>query len=190
MALVKYLLLIISILAGTSVQAQRDSRSSQSPLAQKLWYGGSIGLGFQSFNQQSTFLFALFPMMGYKITEEISVGPRIGLAYQHIKNRGADGRIYAFNPIEVSGALFTRAKLFRPIFAHVEFELANEKRTAYNGAGIPRISSSLENNFYLGAGYNSGSKFASEIYILYNVLQEENTLDLPFVIRGGLTYNF
>jgi hypothetical protein len=180
------------LLFTQDLSAQSRSRSSKknTELASRLWYGGGLGLGFQSFGDQSTFLFALYPMAGYKITEAISVGPRIGLAYQYIKTRGFDGRIYKFNPLELSGAVFGRAKVFQPIFAHVEYEIVNERRPVYNQAGIPSIGSSLQNNFYIGAGYNSGGKFASEFYILYNVLEEENTLDLPFVIRGGITYNF
>lgn len=170
--------------------AQSRSSKKNTELASKLWYGGGVGLGFQSFAQQSSFLFALFPMAGYKVTNSISVGPRIGLSYQYLKTRGFDGRIYKFNPLELSGAVFSRAKLFNPIFAHVEFEVANEKRPVYNAAGIPSIGSSIENNFYIGAGYNSGGKVASEIYILYNVLEEESSLDVPFIIRGGITFNF
>ena len=186
------LILCIVLLTTISQHSYAQARSSKknTELASRLWYGGGLGLGFQSFAQQSSFLFALFPMAGYKITDAISIGPRIGLSYQYLKTRGFDNRIYKFHPLELSGALFSRAKVFRPFFAHVEFEVANEKRPVYDSAGIPSIGTSIENNFYLGAGYNSGGKFASEIYILYNVLEDENTLDVPFVIRGGITYNF
>lgn len=168
----------------------RRSEPPKSELAEKIWYGGGLGLGFQSFNQRSTFLFALFPMAGYKVTESISFGPRLGLSYQHIKVRGFNGEIFKFNPFEVSGALFGRAKLFRPIFAHAEFEIVNQRLLQYDGAGIPSIYSEIDNNIYIGAGYNSGGVFASELYILYNLTEDSNTLELPFVIRGGFTYRF
>lgn len=172
------------------ISAQSRSSKKSTEISSRLWYGGGLGLGFQSFNQQSSFLFALFPMAGYKITEAISVGPRLGISYQYLKTRGLDNRVYKFNPIEISGGLFARAKVYQPFFAHVEFELANEKRPVYDSFGVPVIFSNIENNFYVGAGYNSGGKFASEIYILYNVLEDSNSLDVPFVIRGGVTYNF
>jgi hypothetical protein len=185
------LLVFLFILSSPSnADAQARSSKKSTEISSRLWYGGGLGLGFQSFNQQSSFLFALFPMAGYKITEAISVGPRIGLSYQYLKTRGLDGRIYKFNPIEISGAIFARAKVFNPIFAHVEVELANEKRPVLDSFGVPVIFSNIENNFYIGAGYNSGGKFASEIYVLYNVLEDQNSLDVPFVIRGGFTYNF
>lgn len=181
--------LLFGLVTETTAQSRRSSKKS-TELADRLWYGGGVGLGFQSFAGQSSFLFALFPMAGYKITDAISVGPRLGLSYQYLKVLGIDGRIYRFHPFELSGALFGRAKLFNPIFAHVEYEIANEKRPVTSSSGVPAIGSTIENNFYIGAGYNSGGKFASEIYILYNVLEDENTLDVPFIIRGGFTYNF
>lgn len=185
-------ILVLSLLVSINQVADAQSRSSKktTTLSSRLWYGGGLGLGFQSYAEQSSFLFALFPMAGYKVTDAISFGPRIGLSYQYLKTRGFDGKIYRFHPLELSGALFGRAKLFRPIFAHVEYEIANEKRPVYNAAGIPSIGNAIENNFYIGGGYNSGGKFASEIYVLYNVLENENSLDVPFVIRGGFTYNF
>ena len=42
-----------------------------------------------------------------------------------------------------------------------------------------------------GAGYSDGNGvWGYEISLLYNVLQEENTLSLPLDFRFGITYNF
>ncbi len=181
-------LLLIGMIFS-SAHAQSRSKKSTT-LSEHLWYGGSVGLGFQSFNNQSSFLFALFPMMGYKITESISVGPRIGASYRNIKSRGLDGRVYRFNPVELSGALFGRVKLFRQIFGHVEYELASEKNLVNNSANGISIRNGTETNFYLGGGYNSGGKIASEIYILYNFNEDDFSLEVPWVIRAGFTYRF
>ncbi len=175
-------------LGASDIQAQSSRRKTSSSFAQQLWYGGGAGLGFQSFNQQSSFLIALFPMMGYKITDAISLGPRLGISYQYIKIRG-QRETFKFNPVELSGAIFARAKVYRQIFGHAEYEIANEKN-AFIINGIPTLVKETANNFYIGAGYNSGGKFASEISILYNLLEDENSLDVPFSIRAGFTYNF
>lgn len=183
-------LLTLVILAYFTPEASAQSRRSKSTsnFAQQLWYGGGAGLGFQSFNQQSSFLIALFPMMGYKISEVISVGPRLGISYQNIRIRG-QFETFKFNPVELSAAIFARAKVFRQVFGHAEYEIANEKNAFIIGA-TPTIIKETANNFYIGAGYNSGGKFASEISILYNVLVDDNSLDPPFSIRAGFTYNF
>ena len=183
-------LLVLVILAYLTPKASAQSRRSKntSDFAQQLWYGGGAGLGFQSFSGQSSFLIALFPMMGYKITEAISVGPRLGISYQNIRIRGSF-ETFKFNPVELSGAIFARAKVFRQIFGHAEYEIANEKNAFIIG-GSPTLIKETANNLYIGAGYNSGGKFASEISILYNVLVDDNSLDVPFSIRAGFTYNF
>jgi hypothetical protein len=155
-----------------------------------LWYGGSAGLGYQSYQSQNSFLFALYPMIGYKLNESFSIGPRIGLAYQYFKSIGADGKTYNFHPFEISGALFGRAKVYRAFFAHLEYEVAQEKNPVRDFNGIPFIIKETENNFYIGGGYNSGGRVASEIYILYNVLEDVNSIEVPWVIRFGFTYKF
>ncbi|NND05413.1 MAG: hypothetical protein HKN87_03450 [Saprospiraceae bacterium] len=182
------LVMLLMIISASEASAQSRRSRSTSNFAQQLWYGGGAGLGFQSFNQQSSFLIALFPMMGYKITESISVGPRLGISYQNIRVRG-QFETFRFNPVELSGAIFARAKVFRQIFGHAEYEIANEKNAFVIG-GTPTLIKETANNFYIGGGYNSGGKFASEISILYNVLVDDNSLDVPFSIRAGFTYNF
>ena len=186
MSRVYHFLLIgsLSVLFIGNVYSQRSSKKD-TDFKQKLWYGGSVGLGFQSFASQSTFLFALYPMMGYKITETISFGPRLGASYRSIRTR-FNGAVSKFNPVEISGAFFGRAKVLRQFFGHVEYELANEKTVTSSST----ISSRIDTNFYLGGGYNSGGKVGSEIYILYNLLEDGNSLEVPFVIRAGLTVNF
>ncbi len=182
------LIVLLSLAFSSDALCQRASKKNTG-FRQQLWYGGSVGLGYQSFSSQSTFLFALFPMVGYKVSDAISIGPRLGASYRYIKTVGIDNRIYKFNPVEISGALFGRAKVLRRFFGHMEYEIANEKNpTTVNGS--TQITNRTDTNFYLGAGYNSGGKIASEIYILYNFLEDDNTLEVPFVIRGGLTYNF
>ncbi|MBX2816390.1 MAG: hypothetical protein KTR24_10340 [Saprospiraceae bacterium] len=182
------LLILMSVQSGLLAQRTRDAKSNE--FTSNLWYGGSAGLGFQSFNSESTFLIALYPMVGYKFTEQLSVGPRIGVAYQHIRTIGFDGRVYKFNPIELSGGIFARYKPFYNFFAHFEYEVANDKVAVSGFSGPPVIETFTENNFYIGAGYTSGGRISSEIYILYNVLEESNTLQPPWTFRAGLSYNF
>ena len=177
---------ILSLVLTSNAYGQRSSKKD-TEFKQKLWYGGSLGLGYQSFFGQSTFLFALYPMVGYKINETFSFGPRVGAAYRNIRINNGPNNIQKFNPIEFSGALFGRAKVFNQFFGHVEYELANEKRPV---SGSSRLSTRTDTNFYLGAGYTSGGKLSSEIYVLYNFIEDDTSFESPFVIRGGLTYNF
>ena len=47
-----------------------------------------------------------------------------------------------------------------------------------------------KNLFLIGGGYTSGGKVASEIYILYDVLSSQSSVDLPLIYRFGITLNF
>ena len=181
-------LVLFTLCVSTGFSQNRNKKSTE--FKNLLWYGGSAGLGYQSYQSQSTFLLALYPMVGYKLTEAFSVGPRIGIAYQYIKSIGADGRTYNFHPLEISGALFGRAKVYRAFFAHLEYEVAQEKNPVRDFNGIPFLLKQTENNFYIGGGYNSGGRVASEIYILYNVLEEASSLEIPWVFRFGITVGF
>ncbi len=186
------LLVAISLHVGLSdADAQRPTvPPAGKGLGSNLWYGGGLALGFQSGFSQSSFLFGLSPMVGYKITPAISIGPRVGVAYQYLRARGVDGRVYKFHPIDLSGAGFARAKIFRPIFAHVEFEVASRRRAFYDGAGVPFIGNLVQETFYVGGGYSSGGKWATEFYGLLNTNPNRDIFDPPYVLRGGLTYNF
>lgn len=183
-------ILSLLVVLTLSCYGQRDRSPKDNDIKTKLWYGGGAGLGFQSFNGQSTFLVALYPMVGYKLIEKVSIGPRIGVAYQHIRTLGIDGNVYRFNPIELSGGVFARYKPFYNIFLHSEYEVSSDKAPISGPRGIPQIETFITNNLYLGAGYTSGGMLASEIYILYNIFEDSTSLQPPWSIRGGLTYNF
>jgi len=184
-----WLLFFISIFLCPNADAQRKSQAPDS-FINKLWFGGSAGLGYNSFRDQNNFLIALFPMAGYKLNEAFSAGPRFGISYRYIKTFGRDGRVQEFHPIELSAALFGRYKIYRNIFGHLEHEWVNEKAVSIDINGDPVILADPDTNLYLGAGYNSGGKFASEIMLLYNLFSESNSIEIPITIRVGFTYNF
>ncbi|MCB0617936.1 MAG: hypothetical protein KDC43_08635 [Saprospiraceae bacterium] len=205
------LLLLLStlFLAGfsTDLHAQSKKKKSSSKVDQyfddsgkfsdNLWYGGNFNLGFSGNGSTNLFSFGLAPMVGYKITEEWSVGPRVAFDVNFYKGYGTDGRIYKTSPTSYSVGMFTRYKVFPSIFAHVEYEFENAKFPGFlNGLmyvenGEVVTFQETRDNFYVGAGYNSGySIWGYEIIFLYNVLLPEDSVELPFFFRFGITYNF
>ncbi|MFN5576407.1 MAG: hypothetical protein ACK5BH_08965, partial [Bacteroidota bacterium] len=78
------------------------------------------------------------------------------------------------------------------IFAHAEYEIANQAFVYDNG---PKLYADRlqQNNVYVGGGYSSGqgnTKF--EIVALYNLQTPESTLYAisPITFRFGFTVNF
>lgn len=174
----------IFLLAGAALTAQESSR-----FADKLWYGGGLNLGISGSNGFNTFGLGVAPMVGYKVGGPFSLGPRAALNYAHIRVRLANNEVATANPLSWSAGVFGRAKVFRTIFAHVEYELEEQAFAVFQGNGIA-IQRVQRNNTFIGGGYNSGGIWASEIMLLYNVTPVITDLRSPFVIRFGFTYKF
>ena len=167
------LLLLLVVCLQNEMEAQSRSNREQagSTFASNLWYGGGVNLGFSGNNFESIFQLGVSPMVGYKIFEEFSIGPRVGIQYIHYRT-DLGGRVETANPISWSTGVFSRYKFFPTIFGHVEYEFEN--------AAV----------FTIGAGYNSGGEWGYEILVLYNTLQPENDINPPFSFRFGFTRNF
>ncbi|MBK6903417.1 MAG: hypothetical protein IPH04_11590 [Saprospirales bacterium] len=204
------LLAFFSALAPAQAQKPKEKRSSgvseyledKGNFASHLWYGGGFSLGFSGNNIYNVFNLGISPMVGYKIIEPLSIGPRASFQYTFIKGVGTDNQIHKVQPFSYSMGVFTRFKFFRYIFAHLEYELENSEYALVSPqSGLLLYDPTLDkiltqrevrDNLYLGAGYNSsgGQGFGFEILLLYNALNGSNSLDLPFLLRFGMTYKF
>ena len=166
----------------------------------RLWYGGNFNLGFDGDGQNySMFTVGLTPMIGYKIIGGLSAGPRIGFNYSKLKIADNAGQNISVNLRDYTLGAFTRYKVFKSFFAHVEGD--------YNSAQIPGSAQQpwvlikdvngkpftfRDNkvNYYAGVGYNSGGLLGYEIMALYNFSVTSNDLRNPLELRFGFTYNF
>lgn len=157
----------------------------------KLWYGGGFTLGFAGDNNTSVFGLGISPMVGYKITEKLSIGPRVVVDYTMYKTR-LGGEVQRVDLVTYGGGVFGRFKAFRSIFAHVEYAVLNQAFPASNSFNDLVTFREVTNNFYIGAGYNSsvGGGLGYEILLLYNTLEPDDSIDLPIDFRIGFTWNF
>ena len=208
---ISILLVLFSFCLGiTTADAQRRKKKRKKPqqdeyfdesgsFRHRLWYGGGFNLGFAGSNNYSVFNFGLSPMVGFKVTEEFSVGPRVGIQYTYIKGTGTDLRTHSVSPLSYSVGLFTRYKAFSNFFAHLEYGVESEQQIAtLNGflfidPETNEVFTERQNNnrFYGGVGYNSGGIVAYEILLLYNfIADDQDVIDFPWDIRFGITYNF
>lgn len=155
--------------------------------AHKLWYGAGAGLNFGGGGNSSQFSVSISPMVGYKVTEEFSIGPRAEVDYVHARFATSNTSSDKYNILNYAIGAFARYKVFNPIFLHAEYQL--ESRADPIGGGETRRGS--RTNFFVGGGYGSsgGSAIGYEISILWNVL-EDGTVDLPLDYRIAFTYNF
>jgi hypothetical protein len=206
------LLLTALLLAATLLSAQSRQRPTprEHPRAElltfkdRLWYGGSFGLGFAGGQNFSQFNIGVFPMVGYKVVPWFSIGPRLGLDYNYYKAPGVNPATGAFRSgvsAHVFGfyaGIFARAKIYRWIFAQAEYgvdmgafpeiDLAGRLRMDDNFKAVKRRINQEQG--LVGLGYNSGGQFATEILLLYDLLLPENSFLTPWNYRIGFTYNF
>lgn len=193
-----FLALALVIGLNSTLSAQRaKEKTDKTSFTQKLWFGGGLGLGLSG----NSFNFSLSPMVGYKLTNNISAGIRIPLDYNYVKLTGRDGTVINYNNLDFGVGTFGRVKFLRSLFAHVEYDhlWINEPVRQGNSFLLdPKDPTKLlterntEDQFHIGLGYNSSSNgvFGYEISLLYNVLDDNDTTDIPWSIRVGFNYKF
>ncbi len=197
-------LLVFLTALFTTLEAQSRSRNSRSRSSREpekftdnIWYGGGFNLGFSGSNLGSlsgnSFFVGISPMAGYKLFKNFSAGPRLEIQYLtgRYRDRFSGSQTYKYNVITYGVGAFMRYKLFPFLFTHVEYDyLSREVPTdqiIQNKSATERYGDSL---FLLGGGYTSGGEFSTEIYILYDVLDDGTSLQLPIQYRFGFTYRF
>jgi len=149
---------------------------------QKLWYGGMVNFQIGNYDRSRNFLLlGISPMVGYKLTDRISAGPRATINLFNVYQEGPNIRV-----LETGLGVFARAKVTESIFVHLEHE-----RLRVNELSDFGFADGSDQNTYGGVGYSSSLSgiFAYEIMALYN-FQEDDEAIVPITIRAGVTYNF
>ena len=173
---------------------------------QKLWYGAGGTLNFGGNNAASEFAIGITPMVGYKINNWFSVGPRFEATVNTGRYDLGFVEITKLNTFDYGVGAFTRAKSPFGIYGHLEYFLRNEEFPLNQdgnrlvGNQFPKIDANdnietgreFDAAAYIGIGYNSAgfSKWGYEIQLNYDLLAPEDIVQLPIDLRVGLTYNF
>lgn len=202
-----FILVLLAILASVQDgQAQRKRRSSDvdeyfdesGSWRGRIWYG--LGFDLPSFTGNGSgntqFTVGLAPMVGVKILEgndNLSVGPRVSLTYWYLKLFD-----FSANDFVASQALsytisgFARYKIIPQLFVHTELEYENRVvNLDFSNPGNPEAIRQTRQNFYVGAGYQSGAGvWGYELSGLYNVNEPSNSPFTPFNFRVAVNYNF
>ena len=178
---------------STKKRKRPDPDRVETKFVDNLWYGGGFGLGFYGGNisgvQSQQFFISVSPMVGYKVTDFLSFGPRLEIGY--LNARYDDNvEIYKSNSLNYGIGVFSRAKFLNVLFGHIEYSYLNQEVTT--GIANRELITRREDDtqFLIGLGYHSGYPFGSEISILYDLQAPEDTVDLPIILRFGFNYKF
>ena len=168
--------------------SEEPRRQRPAGFRDQLWLGTGAQLGFGATSFSSQFVVGLSPIVGYKLNNFLSVGPRAGITY----NRYRDDRFnFKQGFVEYEVGAFVRAMVFRGFFAHAEYDLLNEVDivAGQNGAMTQRRTRAVP---FLGGGINQGGGPGStgfEFLILFRLTQPDIINDSPFQIRTGINWN-
>lgn len=176
----KLVVLILSTCVVSIASAQYRSGGA----GDKLYFGGGVGL---SIGTGITSISAS-PLVGYKLTNEFSVGVRA--TYQYIKYKDLNAQFNNFG-----GSLFSRYQVTNNYFAHIEYEqLSFEYPTGISPDGEIESERATNDAFFVGGGFSEPiSRSASfTVTILYDLLYDDELSPYasPLNIRAGMAIGF
>lgn len=198
------LVAVLMISFTHDADAQRRSREvdeyfdDRGSFTDRLWYGADFTLNFFSVPNGTAFNAGIAPMVGYKITDALSFGPRVEILYRGERYNVGTGSDLKFNSTNFGVGAFTRLKVFNQYFLHAEYQaLNNETGNLVQDFTNPPNNVSIvtnrnwEDRFFLGGGYGvSGGGVGFQVSILWNLLQEFTSQNIPLYYRMGINYKF
>jgi len=167
--------------------ASAQYRSGRGGVGDKIYFGG--GFGF-SFGTDVTAISAS-PLVGYKFTDQFSVGGRA--TYQYVNDKVND-----LSYSNYGGGPFTRFQFTDKYFAHAEYEILSfEYFTGrLDTNGDLETDRDTYSSLWLGAGYresvgrNAGFFLLALYNVLYDDTEERQPYASPLSIRAGFAVGF
>jgi hypothetical protein len=159
-----------------SVKAEEEIKTDvpqNTPAGPSKWYyGGNIGFSFWG----DYFYLGVYPLVGYKVTPQLSLGAKIGYAYI------SDSRYDPFPALKTSNygaSVFTRYRIIPQLYAHAEFAYwSYENITSFNTAQNTYNTERFWVPYLLlGGGFsqNIGPNVWAFAEVLFDVINDENS---------------
>ena len=156
--------LAVPIIGQEGGQETTMSRTKQNkPAYNRVYYGGKIGLSVGTY-----FRAAVSPLIGYRLTPQLSVGGKIG--YEYIRDKRYSKTLVSSN---YGGSVFTRYMMHPRAFTQAEFAyLSYQYRVSDNQSERSWIPFLL-----VGAGYVQpiSPRVSLILTVLVDVLQDDKS---------------
>ncbi len=172
-----FLFLVVFSISSLNLSAQ--SLKDQT-FGERLYFGGNFGL---QFGDQT--VVDVNPLVGYRITEQLSVG--VSATYIYYKFKDPYNIYPSYSTNIYGGSIFTRYYFLENIFAHVEGEVLSLEVPDYIRQRYVRQSVF---GFYVGGGYRQplGDRSSLNILLLYNLNEDRNSPYQNPIIRIGFGF--
>lgn len=165
----------------TQTESENDSGKSPGGFWQRVYFGGNLSLQFGNYTN-----IYVAPIMGYRITQQLSAG--VGVTYQYQKFNNYFGFNGSYNTY--GGSVFARRQFLQQFFVHTEYENLN---TSFFNPNFGEVQREWVPAFFAGGGFfqGIGQNAGFNIMILYNFLHDSvkspYNNNSPWVIRAGVT---
>jgi hypothetical protein len=155
--------------------------TSSSLAAGRWWGGGGFGVAFGG---NSDYV-SVEPVLGYRVTEKLTVGGRVILRYRRDKRFEDE-----LTTTDYGAALFTRYLVTDLVFVQGEFEHLNYEFPTLEGQDREGYDS-----LFAGAGFSIPIGRQASFFVsgLYNLLYDEDDRGPyaePWVLRTGVGFRF
>jgi len=147
----------------TDEKAEEQTEKKSGSLAERLYFGGSVGFSFGDYSRIS-----VTPMIGYRLTKMWSVGVRVG--YEYIKDERYQETLTSSN---YGGSAFLRFRPIPQIYLHGEY--------AYYSYKFQTASFESEREWvpflFAGGGYvqRVSPRVSVVVEVLVDVLQDDRS---------------
>jgi hypothetical protein len=181
------LILITLAFINTNFSQAEESEPEFTSFKDRLYTGGNLSLNFGTITYID-----VSPILGYKITEDFSVGA--GIKYVYIGYNTAPRTSTSM----YGGSWFTRHLFLENFLAHAEFEAISLKtREPFTG----KIKREIVPIALVGGGYKQslGGSSYLQIMLLYDLIGDNNSpyagtspfgIQSRLYVRGGITIGF
>lgn len=178
------LMAVAFVSIGAEAQYNQSTRkgNGQSLSLDRFYFGGGggLGAGTDPYGYSYTY-FSLLPVIGYRVTDQFSVGVSITFQQYNYKNTPIGN--YAFT--QYGFGPFVRYSL-NPLFFQVEYDLINAP--SYNNVGEVVHANYSRLFFGLGYSFPLGRKGGIHTLAMYDVLYKvPSVFNSPFVLRVYFT---
>lgn len=194
------LLLILLSFLFAELNAQSRGKMQEEKFSDNLWVGmhiGNLSFGTNVYGHGS-FNINLTPIVGYDIARDedegnffssLSVGAMLKFGYYYDK-LNISPELDKIQSVDWGPTVFTRLLVFDRVFAQLEYEKGYFNRPFLNSSGQIVDDKIQQDYMYIGLGYSSGDEWRYEISLYYNLLDEFDSLRIPFDYRIAITYHF
>jgi hypothetical protein len=184
------LLLFNIVTISAFAQTEEDPSVSNLPFNQRLVFGGGFGLQFGNVT-----LLDLSPTIGYRLSDQLTLGTGISYKYNHIKDYTVDpntGSWYDYASNVYGGSIWARYYVLQNIFAHAEIEQLriNYRYTSFSAQQPVRVKDGVDvTSVLVGAGYRQplGGRVFFNILVLFNLNEGNYTPYNNPIIRAGVS---